>query len=469
MKEHSTTPPLNVSRMTALLVPIVLALAVCGCAIYANLSFAVARPADYRYFPPFEPGHNANMNRHLGAEYFNIAKAMVGGQGFANPFGAPTGPTAWMPPLLPTLLAGLLWICDGDRDAVMTVVVFMQVVVLIGTGLLVLALARTTTQKLGAIGAAVVFYVALLSNFHNCFQFTHDCWLVLLSIDLVIAGLCWFGPLQNGKRAAAWGLVGGLCALVNPVVAFAWGMSTVVTAFLQRAWSRLGIAVLIAGIALTPWTIRNYRVFGRLVPIKSNAAYEFYQSQCLQKDGLIRNSTFAHHPYGSGTRERQEYKQLGEMAFLDRKREQFLQAVWADPLDFLDRAACRFLGATLWYEPFNPRGESKHPWSLLFSRLTHPLPFVGLLVLLLTSIWRPLHPWQWIVIGVYLCYLMPYVAISYYERYGLPLLAAKVLLVIWGADRLMSLSFGAKRKSGRQCLTRPSPGVAQPGKAALVP
>jgi hypothetical protein len=467
MSKHPTVFPPTSSRKRALLVSIVLALVVCGCAVYANLSFAVTRPADYRYFPPFEPNHNANMNRHLGWEYFFIAKSMVRGQGFANPFNAPTGPTAWMPPLLPTLLAGLLWVCDGDGDAVMAVVLFLQVVVLIGTGLLILALTRTTTQKLGAMAAAAVFIVALLIDFHGWFQFTHDCWIVLLALDLVIAGLCWFGPLQSWKKAAGWGLAGGLCALVSPVVGFAWGMSSVGMAFVQRAWSRLGAAVLIAGITLAPWTIRNYLVFGRLVPVKSNAAYELYQSQCLQKGGLIHNSTFTHHPCGSATRERQEYTQLGEIAYLDRKREQFRQAVLADPLDFLDRAACRFWGATLWYEPFHPAKESKRPWILWLSRLTHPLPFVGLLVLLLTGIWRPLHRWQWIVIGVYLYYLLPYAAISYYDRYGLPLLGAKVLLVIWGADRLMSLSFGTKRKSGRQSLTRPSAGAAQLGKTAL--
>ncbi len=343
-----------------------------------------------------------------------------------------------MPPILPTLLACLLWACDGDRDAVMAVIIFLQVAVLIGTGLLVLALARQTSRRLGAVLTAAVFFVALLSSFHLCFQSTHDCWLVLLALDLVIAGLCWFRPLHGWKAAIGWGLVGGFCAQINPVVAFAWGMSSVVTAFPQRAWSRLALAVLVAGLTLTPWTVRNYLVFGRLIPVKSNASYELYQSQCLQKDGLLHHSTFGSHPYASAGRERREHKALGEIAFLDRKQEQFRQAVRADPLDFLDRAACRFLGATLWYEPFNSVKEAKRPWSLWFSRLTHPLPFAGLLVLLLASIWQPLHRRQGIVIGVYLLYLLPYAAISYYERYALPLLAAKVLLVIWAADRLVT-------------------------------
>jgi len=440
------TEPPNVSpptpiRATALIAPIVLVLTVCGCAVYANLSFAVTNPSDYRYFPPFERNVNANSNHHLGAEYFNIARSLVRGRGFSSPFGEQTGPTAWMPPVLPGILAGLLWACDGDRDAVMAVVIFFQVTVLIGTGLLVLALAGQTSRWAGAVAAAA-YFVGLLYHFRLCFQTTHDCWLVLLALDLLIAWACWGSPLRRRWTAAGWGLFGGFCALVNPMVALAWGVFSLVSGVRQRAWFPLGMALLIGGLTLIPWAVRNYLVFGRWVPVKSNLAYELYQSQCLQPDGLIQNKTFATHPYGSASRERQEYKALGEMAFLDHKQEQFRAAVWADPLDFLDRAACRFLGATLLYEPFDRAGEAKKPWVLWLSRLAHPLPFLGFLVLTLTAVWRRLTPAQWVVIGAYLLYLLPYVAVSYYERYAVPLVGVKVLLVLWAGGRLLSFLVG---------------------------
>src|SRR5437762_4385600 len=131
--------------------------AVIACSGYANLSFAVTNPDDYRYFPPFKPNVDLNRNWELGGEYYQIAKALAAGEGFSSPFKEPTGPTAWMPPLLPALLAGLLWACDGNRDAVMAVVVFLQVAVLIGTGFLVLALARRTTTRLGPWTAASIY------------------------------------------------------------------------------------------------------------------------------------------------------------------------------------------------------------------------------------------------------------------------------------------------------------------------
>src|SRR3954471_16612100 len=98
-------PPVTGRRSLAAAILIIAT--VCVCSAYANLSFAVSDPADYRFFPPFRPRGNANTNRHLGGEYFNIARSLLAGKGFADPFDRPTGPTAWQPPVLPGILAGL--------------------------------------------------------------------------------------------------------------------------------------------------------------------------------------------------------------------------------------------------------------------------------------------------------------------------------------------------------------------------
>jgi hypothetical protein len=436
--DQPRVPPPAPVRRTPLLATLALVAGVSACSIYANLSFLVTKPADYRFFPPFRRSVNKNWNRDLGSENLNIARSIRAGEGFANPFGERTGPTAWMPPALPAVLTGLLWVCHGDRNAVAVVVVLVQVSVLIGTGLLVLALAARTTRREGPAVVAAVFFAGLLCHFHLCFQYTHDCWLVLLALDLLIAGLCWGRPLHRWRPAATWGLFGGLCALINPVVGFTWGTLSLLVALRDRAWPRLGLAVVVAGLVLAPWTVRNYLVFGRLIPVKSNLAYELYQSQCLQEDGLLQERTFRVHPYVSAGRERQEYKALGEVAFLEWKREQFRQAVQADPVDFLARVAVRFLGATLWYEPFDRASEARRPWALWLNRLVHPLPFLAVLVLLVTGFRERLDWTQWAVIWVYLLYLVPYIGISYYDRYALPLLGTKVLLVVWASDRLLS-------------------------------
>jgi hypothetical protein len=419
---------------------LVLATMVYGCAIYATLSRAVRHSADYRFFPPFKPHVDANRTRDLASENFNIATSLVQGQGFANPFVMQTGPTAWMPPLLPLIEAGLLWTFNGNRDTVIAVVVFLQVNVLLGTGILVFLLVRQTTSWIGGGLVLGVLVAEILRNFSFWFQMTQDCWLVLLALDLLLAGLCWGQPLLKRRQAAAWGVLGGFCALVSPVIGFAWVILTSILGVRQRLWSRLGIALLAAVLTLAPWTIRNYLVFGRLIPIKSNLAYELYQSQCLLADGILQGHTFARHPYQGVNPEGKEYARLGEMAFLDLKREQCWTAVAENPLDFLERTGKRLLAATLWYEPGELAQQAGQPWMVAVSRLLHALPFLGLLVLLMTSRRRPLQPAERIVAAIYLLYLLPYIVISYWERYTAPLLAIKMLLVLWAIDRLRAFA-----------------------------
>jgi hypothetical protein len=444
MSKPMNAPPPAPAGPVPLPAVLVLAAAVAACTAYANLSFAVTDPADYRYFPPFEPRHNEHRTAELGGENFEMSRSLVAGQGFANPFKETTGPTAWMPPLLPLLQAGLLWACDSNRNAVMAVVIALQGGALVVTGCLVLVLVGQTSARPRYALATALLVLGLLGHFLWWFQRTHDYFLVVLALDGLIAGACWLRPFGRYRTAAAWGLFGGLSALVSPVLGLCWGALSVAVAGRSRAWRPLAVAVSVGALALAPWTVRNWLVFGRLIPVKSNLAYELYQSQCLQKDGLIQRTTFASHPYQSANRERREYRALGETAFLDLKRQQFRRAVATDPLDFARRVGDRLLGATLWYVPYDRSDETKWPWLMWSKRLLHPLPFLALLLLALTSSRRPLRPAQAAVMAVYLLYLLPYVVVSYYERYAVPLLGIKVLLVVWGADRLL-----APRPGGR--------------------
>ena len=430
MNDPPSNPPPDKGMVGLILAVLFVICGVFACSVYANLSFAVTDKENYQYFPPFKRNVNANLNDHLGGEYFNMAKSVAAGEGFSHPFDGPTGPTAWQPPVLPLFLAALLWVSNGDVDFVSMVVVLLQVCVLIGTGMLILALVRQTTTRIWTGVAVAVFLVALLCNFWLCFQYTHDGWIVLLSVDLLVAGLCWYTPLERWTSATGWGLFGGVCAMINPGVALAWGVLSLVSAIRNHAWRRFALAVVIAGLALAPWTIRNYLVFGRFIPCKSNLFYEMYQAHGLQYP--------ANHPYHKNGKERREYERLGEAEFLDLKREQLMQAIDANPWTFVRRVSGRFLNATLWYAPFPSGAGGGRPWMVWMSRLTHPLTFVAVLFLIGTAYWRRLHELQWAVIGVYFIYLLPYIGASYYERYGMPLLGVKVILVIWATDRLLS-------------------------------
>lgn len=387
------------------------------------------------------------LRTNLNGENFRVACALFAGDGFANPTGDRTGPTAWCAPAYPAVFVTLLWLDHGNHEFVIGAVAVLQVGVLIATGMLVLVLVWQTTKRISAWLAAALFFAGLSYHFGYWFQLATDCWLMLLTFDLLIAGFCWLAPQTSWRRAAGWGIFGGVIAMVNPSIALAWGVLSLVVGIRSGGWSRAGVALLAAVLTLTPWTVRNLWVFGRLIPVKSNAAYELYQTQCLQEEGLFQARTGRLHPSYPGSRERREYKDLGEVAYLDRKRQQFWESVWADPADFLDRVAQRFFGATVWYVPHDRDDEERRPWALWARRLTHPLPFLALVFLLVTAFRDPLCQPQGIVIGVYVLYLLPYVAASYYERYVVPLVALKVLLVLWAVDRLLAIGQGQQAQS----------------------
>ena len=433
--------------ITGLLLPsAVVVIAVTACSIYANLSYLVTDPEQYQYFPPFQANVNGNHNQHLGAEYLNIAKAMVAGEGFSNPFGDNTGPTAWMPPVLPALLAvGLL--CTGGNITVLTVVfVIIQDLALIATGLLCVSVVYQVSGRAAGELTSFVFVFAILCQFRLCFQITHDCWLVLLTIDGLIAGLCWCKPLGTWKRIMSWGLYGGLCALVNPIVAATWAILTFGLAVRQKKWTGLMVTALCSILVVAPWTVRNYIVFGKWMPVKSNAMYELYQSMCLQSGGLLSTRTFSTHPYGRPNQARYDYARLGEMEFINTRAKKFWQAVKNDPMDFVDRVAQRFFGATLWYVPMNRQREPQQLLVYWANRISHPIPFIALIFLLYSSLRNPLTEQQWQIIAIYICYLSPYILVSYYDRYALPLIGVKVILISWATDRLLRILIPTRKK-----------------------
>jgi hypothetical protein len=418
---------------------VTIAVAVASMSLYANAPLLMDPPIDYSYFPPFERRTNHNDIRHLGAEYNRIAVALVKGRGFADPFPVPSGPTAWMPPMFSWLLAGLHWYADGDMSVVKTSVVVLQDLALIATGWLVIGISRRTT---GGVWLATVFYVgALCYYFRHSFQFSHDCWIVLAAMDALIAGLVFLPPVVGRGLIVSgiWGVIGGLIALTTPTVGFIWGLFA-----LGEGWQRGGrlafaVAVIAAGLTVSPWIYRNYEVFGRFIPVKSNLAFELYQSQCVQEGGVLHDGIWQTHPNAAGNASLREYVSMGEMAYMDRKMEQFTQAVRSDPTDFLHRVWNRFLEATLVYVPFNPRDENRRPWMTWYAQLIYPLPFVCMVGLVATSPWRRLRREQWIVIGVYIAYMAPYILVSYYERYKFPVMGTETLFIVWGIDRFLNL------------------------------
>jgi hypothetical protein len=343
-----------------------------------------------------------------------------------------------MPPVLPYVLAGLYWATGDDRVQVVEAVLMIKSAVLILTGLLVVGVARTLQRTWLGVGLFIAFLVA---EFTLCFEHTHDMWLQLLVINLAVWGMAslWNVP-RRARTAVLWGGVGGAAALTNPVLGAAWGLMTLV-----RWRSRLLYVLISAGVSMAvvaPWCIRNAVVFGEFVPIKSNVAYELWQAQVVDDDGVLDNETFINHPSTPFSEEHRRYADVGEMEFVASVWPVWWRDVQEDQEDALVRLNRRFFAASL--------RKSDKPWATgglfadspyqqggdVFERWLFPLPLVSILVILLIRK-PPLEPLCAAVISMYALYLAPYILVSYYDRYAMPLLGVKALLVLYALDTLL--------------------------------
>ena len=370
-----------------------------------------------------------DMTVHLGGEYRCIAEALAQGRGFSNPFGDPTGPTAWMPPIFPALIAAML-MAFGSFEAVAVVVLTLQNVVLIYMGFIVLRFASEPGSPGGSrIVVLVAYALTIAANYFYYFRFTHDHVVVGLWVCLIVdfADRLWGRP-PRACVVALWGIAGGLSALTAPVLALVWAGLTTMLAVAARRIRLYASACLIACLVVAPWMARNAIVFHQLIPVKSNLAFELYQSQCLEKDGVLRFTTSSSHPYRSPDGiERRLYAREGETEYLHQKGIAFLQSVRENASSYLRRVGNRFAAATVVFDSY----FGDQPSVVLAQRLIHPLPFAGLLLTLTTPGWGRDRR-KIICIGIYSVYTLPYVIVSYYVRYAIPLDVVKILFCLWG-------------------------------------
>jgi hypothetical protein len=180
-------------------------------------------------------------------------------------------------------------------------------------------------------------------------------------------------------------------------------------------------------VVVAPWVTFQTIRLGKFAPIKSNTAYELYQSQVVLPDGLMSEKAFSLHPYHANSAESKRYRELGETAYLEEKKIQARQAIVDDPWGYISKTSRRFLAVTVWMDSELIIDRE----AILFkvAQVFATFPFLGLLAL----IYRLPNNKDWVLptIGCYVAYLLPYVLISYYERYGVPLTLPRILLTMW--------------------------------------
>jgi 4-amino-4-deoxy-L-arabinose transferase-like glycosyltransferase len=314
-------------------------------------------------------------------EVGNIANALANGHGFCCLFRQPTGPTAWLAPIYP-LLVVLIFKIFGSFTvrafyaAALTNAAFSAV----ATFPIFYSAKRIAGSPIAALSAWL--WALLPAGILMPFEWIWD-----TSLSALLAATIFWSTLElerSRSRAStiAYGILWGIALLTNPALGV---LLPFLLAWLAYRWRpqntqslrRIVFLIAIAFVMCVPWSLRNFAQFHRLIPIRSNFAFELW---------LGNNEIFDEHSRELNRITRFEqvrlYAQLGETAFLDQKRQQAETFIKQHPGLALHLAEERFIST--WFGTATPLDDFRHADSalvkflFLWNAFTFAAIFVGL-------------------------------------------------------------------------------------------
>jgi Dolichyl-phosphate-mannose-protein mannosyltransferase len=284
----------------------------------------------------------------------NIAYSLTMGKGFSNPFRRDTGPTAWLTPVYPLLVAATFKLFGIFTTPSFFFLVFLNIIFSTAVCVPIFHVGKRVAGL--AVGATAGWLWALFpSAIMVPFEWIWDTSLsALLAATLLWATL----TLADSHRVRDWcgyGLLWGFTLMTNPSLGsllpflLGWAAyrarkrvaaipSTGSFGWLQKSSLALAVAIL----CCVPWTIRNHAVFHRLVPLRSNFPLELYIGNNENYDD--NRPRFP----GPITKEREtlRYFRMGEIPFMDEEKRKAMTFIVSHPRVEIILVADRF--ASFW-------------------------------------------------------------------------------------------------------------------------
>jgi 4-amino-4-deoxy-L-arabinose transferase-like glycosyltransferase len=249
----------------------------------------------------------------------NIAYSLAAGHGFSSPYWQETGPTAWLTPVYPALVAVIFKIFGIHTAHSFFAIVFLNILFSAATCVPLFYIGKRV-GGLG-VGSGVAW---LWATFPNAVIIPYE-WVWDTSLTaLLMATILWATlELAETQSIGAWcgyGLLWGFALMTNP------SLGSVLPVLLgwdvYRTWQQgslqLSRPLLACGIAVLccmPWTARNYLAFHRFIPLRSNFAFELWLGNNEQFDEQSQVVPAA----DPERAEIRNYIHMGEMAFMQDK------------------------------------------------------------------------------------------------------------------------------------------------------
>ncbi len=244
---------------------------------------------------------------HANSEMLAVARSLAEGHGFSSPFAVASGPTAFLSPGYPLLLAGFLRLF-GVSGATLVCIVALQILFSVLTVWFVMRLARHSFGELTAkiAGCICAFSVPLATE---PFWVWETCLSSLLLLVLLTALL----RVRTHRQWAAVGAGSAVAALVNPALLPA--LAAVALWQCRRRGIFPWIAISVFLLVYMPWPVRNLVTMHAFIPLRSNFGYELWMGNHPGGDG---NFDHRRDPEES-PEDRATFVSLGEQGYMRMK------------------------------------------------------------------------------------------------------------------------------------------------------
>jgi hypothetical protein len=364
-------------------------------------------------------------NFGFGWEMGRVAASLASGHGFSNPFGPPTGPTAWEPPLYPYLAAGVFLIFGIYSKASAFVLLALNSVFSALTCIPIFHIARRTFSEKVAVGAAWAW--ALLPNV--MFWCTRSVWETSLSA-LLLAVIFWVAlSLEDRDGLLPWiefGLLWGIVALNGTSLLsflpaaglWAWCRRSTLG---KRSLPGIVLASVIFFACITPWLVRNYRTFGQFIFIRDNFGAELRLGNGPGADGtLMLYLDPPHDLYAM-----RQLQSLGELNYIAMRKQQAVAYIKENYRRFAGLCVKRFI--CFWASPPKPTQPAwLEPAKMSLFLASSVLMFWGLVRAL-----RLRKPGAWLFVWLVLLYPAIYYVVYAIPRYRHPIEPEMAILCLF--------------------------------------
>ena len=391
----------------------------------------------------------ANFN--FGFEAGRIARSVATGHGYGNPFNGVSGPTAWLPPLYPLLMAAAfkvfgvytraaclaLMVVDSALSAAVVPAVYEVAARVFD--------ARGIARRGSTYGAPVAVWSAWVwAVYPAALQYAiHWVWEMSLTVCLfswaivVALRLRGVGEQEEGRRkeeGALWivfGILWGLIALSNASLLLCLPAMVVWIAWPEVRRMRLsgktvgGVVSTCVGFALVvaPWVVRNERVMHGFVLTRDNFGVELYNSSLPSNDGLPWGTAM---PLWQGDPVFRVYEQMGELKFAQMREKQAMENLRAEPALFVRWTVGRFF----FFWDGTPHPPDRHPVMEYLRQLSYSfLSACGLLGLVWMLRRRVVGAGLFALL--FLLVPLPYYLVTVQPRFRHPLEPLIAVLAVW--------------------------------------